>query len=135
MGLLRGEHQRMTGVILATVGGAAAAGGGFTPGSLSWANISGSEVGGNAALTISGITAPITVGATITGSGQLGYSQNGGYEPFTEPFTVSDGDTLAWVVQYFASGRASGTITVTNASDGNATLGTFTYLILGSGDL
>jgi hypothetical protein len=126
----------VTGAILALVGGKPPTGGGGNlPGSLSWANISGSDVGGNAALTFTDLTTPISIGATNSGPGTLGYTLNGGYQLFTKPFTVVNGDTLAWVVQYFASGRASGTITVTNASDGNATLDTFTYLILGSGDL
>ena len=125
----------MTGAILALVGRGGAGGGTVVPDGLSWANISGSDIGGNAALTLSGFSAPISIGATNSGPGTLGYSLNGGYETFSGPFTVADGDTLAWEVQYFASGRASGTITVTNASDGNATLDTFTYLILGSGDL
>ena len=123
----------MSGALLATLG-ATSGTGGVVPGALDWANIVGEDVGENAALTISGLGGTINIAASISGTGALSYNLNGDYVPNADPFGVSNGDTLSWLVAHFPAGRSAGTITVTNASDSDTVLDTFTYVVIGSGD-
>lgn len=103
-----------------------------TPDAIAWGNISASSstpaVSTTTTESVTGISTAIEIKPTYTGTGSLYYSVNGG--TFTSiasgsTFFVSTGDTLAWRVS--ASSTASGTVTVLNHSDGDATLDTFTY--------
>lgn len=102
-----------------------------TPNAVNWANIGpGNEPQNNANQTISGIDTTITLEANFTGSGLLYYSKNGGAFTFIAnggQVSVANTDTLRWQVANAAPGSVTGTVTITNESDGSATLDTFTY--------
>jgi hypothetical protein len=60
----------------------------------------------------------------------VSYSKNNGsYTTIAQNtnFSVSNNDTIKWRVQTFSGTAQSGTITVRNASDSNASLDTFNY--------
>ena len=104
----------------------------LTPTAVTWPNLTitgtGATSGVIAAQTISGITAPISLTLTYTGGASLAYVRNGGAPtPFASgaTVTVSNGDTLGFVVT--ASATGSGTLTITNASSGGAAVGAPTY--------
>jgi hypothetical protein len=86
-------------------------------------------------VTISGIDAPITLRATWTASGTpiLGYWYvNGALVSIgTSPrdVTVTNGATVYFRAYMTDEGASTGTVTVTNQSDGGATLDTFTFYI------
>lgn len=99
-----------------------------TPDAVNWADISGSGFAANANQTISGIGTSISIGASLSGSGILSYSLNGGsFTAYSTPISVSNSNTLRWQVDSISA--VSGTVTVTNQSAGGATLDTFTYNI------
>lgn len=109
---------------LATLG---SAGGGFdvTPNAVNWADISGATPQSNANQTISGIDATISISLGKTGSGILTYDLNGaGFTAYSGAFNVTNGQTLRFQL---SGAGTSGTVTVTNDSDGSTTLDTFTY--------
>jgi hypothetical protein len=132
----------MTGVIMATAGVAAAggsggggtAGGTVSPNALAWTSIAGVDDGSSNNQTISGISAPMSIAATITGSGVLFYTQNGAPYVYGGAFTVHNGDVIGWSVSTPGASRVSGTITVLNDSDGGATLCTIPYHLASSGN-
>jgi hypothetical protein len=122
----------MSGALLATLAAGNSGGGGtVVPDTLSWANIIGEEVGENAALTIAGITVPINIQGSLTGNGDLFYIHDGTYSASGAVFAVNDGDTLAWGVSNSGFSPVSGTVTVTNVSDSDTVLDTFTYRVTG----
>lgn len=102
-----------------------------TPDAVDWANIGpGDQPQSNANQTLQNFDGSITLEANYTGSGILSYSLNGG--SFTVlgtggQFSVSDGDFVRWEASAVAPGTVSGTVTITNESDGSAVLDTFTY--------
>jgi hypothetical protein len=125
----------VTGALIAWLGGTAAYGaaGVVVPSPPpAWTNIFGSDYGATNSQTISGITTPITVSLANSGSGALLYILNGYQTPYTGSFTVHAGDILAFGI---AVGNAvqSGAITVTNVSNGSATLATIGYVVRSSG--
>jgi hypothetical protein len=126
----------VTGVVaVAGIGGAPAIGGGGTviPDALAWTSIAGVDQGSSNNQTIAGISAPMSIAATITGSGELFVTQNGIPFDYTGAFTAHNGDAIAWNVSTDGTSRAAGTITVVNDSDGGATLCTIAYHIASSG--
>lgn len=102
-----------------------------TPDAVNWANIGpGNEPQNNANQTLQNFDGSINLEMNRTGSGLVYYSLNGG--SFTliadgGQVSVSDGDTLRWQVANTAPGTVTGTVTITNESDGSTTLDTFTY--------
>jgi len=104
-----------------------------TPNAVNWANIGpGNEPQNNANQTIDGIDASIDLEMNRTGSGLVYYSLAGGaFTLLADGATVSvtNGQTLRWQVANAAPGTVSGTVTITNASDGDAPIDTFTYSV------
>ncbi|MEL6758505.1 MAG: hypothetical protein AAFP81_18910 [Pseudomonadota bacterium] len=108
-----------------------------TPNAVNWANISGAETASNANQTINGIDTAITLRIEYTATGApaaiLGASINGGAFNNVNSgntITVNNGDTVRFqVVAFGTAGSVSGTVTVINQSDGDATLDTFTYSV------
>jgi hypothetical protein len=124
----------MTGAIAALVGAGGAGGGGGTVGALSWGSISGSQAGSNAALTITGISSAHSFEAGPSSGGvSLGYTLNGTYVAYTGAFNVHNGDTLGWTVVNNTKPTKSGTVTVTDLTDGGAVVDTFSYVVVGTG--
>jgi len=122
--------------------GNAAGGGDVTPSAINWGNItvtSGDGIEVNAAQTLAAITSPITLRATWTStstSPTMGQWIKNGVAvqaPALSPVdvTASVGDQLAWqtycAYTHPSGNYDTGTVTVTNRSDSNATLDTFTY--------
>lgn len=121
----------MTGAVAAAFQGVTASGGGGggsgnAPNAMAWANIYGTGQGNNAPLTVAGVgagqTAPLT--AAKTGFGALTYLKNGVATTYGGPFTVADGDKIAWGL--FFNFATSGTVTVTS---GGSAVGGFTFVI------
>lgn len=109
-----------------------------TPDAVNWANIGpGNSPQTNANQTISGIDGSITLEVNYTGSGAaLFYSIDGGsFTPVANggQFSVSNGQTVRFQFTRTVTGTSSGTVTVTNESDGSASLDTFTYSVDGTG--
>jgi hypothetical protein len=108
-----------------------------------WGHIVGNVPSGSitrcdAALSLQGITLPITLQLTASpGSlGTLAYSKNGGGQTvWTDGATLgmTSADTLLFCATQTGNGEASGDITVTNQTDFNTVLDTVTYdLIVGT---
>jgi hypothetical protein len=106
----------------------------FTPNAVNWGDcvdtING--IGTNSNQTIDGITSSINLYWVRSGGSNITvyYSKNNGsYTIIAQNtnFSVSDGDTIKWQVQTFSGTAQTGTITVRNASDSNASLDTFNY--------
>ncbi|HZL00963.1 MAG TPA: hypothetical protein VFC47_13815, partial [Caulobacteraceae bacterium] len=93
------------------------------------AAIYGPTSGANAPLTIAGITSAHTLAATISGGANLSYTLNGVVAPYTGAFAVNAGDTLSWTVSKLI--RRSGTIAVTDTSNGGAAVDSFDYILTG----
>ena len=124
-------------------GGGGGGGGGsdVTPSNTTWWNNinTGSTIGFTNDVTIAGIDTTITLGIAGTESQDgadvyVEINSDGGSFLFTTPgsstFTVSNGDVVSFQFQTFGSGfTADGTATVTNQSDSNTTLDTFSYLV------
>ncbi len=110
---------------------AAGAAGDKTPDAVNWANIGpGNEPQNNANQTLQNFDGSINLEMNRTGSGLVYYSLNGGSFTFIADggqVSVSDGDTLRWQVANAAPGTVTGTVTITNESDGSTSLDTFTY--------
>lgn len=104
-----------------------------TPDAVNWANIGpGTSPQSNANQTINGIDTTITLEINADSAGLFEYSLNSGSFTFIAnggQVPVSNGDTLRWRVSPAAPGTVSGTITITNESDGSAVLDTFTYSV------
>jgi hypothetical protein len=102
-----------------------------TPDAVNWANIGpGNEPQNNANQTLQNFDGSLDLEMNRTGSGLVYYSLNGGSFTFIADggqVSVSDGDTLRWQVANAAPGTVSGTVTITNESDGSTSLDTFTY--------
>ncbi len=126
----------MSGAVILSAGSAQMSGGGggvvVIPGPLEWADAYGDIIATTNVQTVSGITAPISVAAAISGGGTLHLVQNGGGREYGGPFLVDPGDTLAWSIVNVSTVAVSGTITITNASDGGAVLDAPTYTATGS---
>jgi len=126
----------MAGALMALAAGGTGGGGGGdgdvpspTP---SWNDVYATNSGATNYQTISGITVPLTITATDTGGSLLYYSLNGQYNVYTGGFTVHAGDVLNWIPQNTPAERASmtrltGTVTITNVTDSNTVLDTFSY--------
>ena len=125
----------MTGVIaVAGIGGAPATSGGTViPNALAWTSIVGDDAASSNNQTISGISAPMSMAATITGSGELYYVQNGTTFDYTGAFTAHNGDVISWGVELPGTTRSAGTVTVLNNSDGGAVLCAIPYHLAASG--
>jgi hypothetical protein len=116
-------------------GGGGSGGGIVTPSPTpAWTAIAGVDDASSNNQTIAGISAPMSIGATITGSGVLFYTRNGAPFVYTGAFTVHNADVIAWSVSTPGTNRVSGTITVLNDSDGGATLCTIAYHLASSGN-
>lgn len=104
------------------------AGADVTPDPITWPNCSGSIVASPPAQEITGINTPISLkitwtgGAAVTGSASSGGSTNtnGG------SFIANNLDSIHFII---VGAGTSGTVTITNQSDGNTVIGTFTYVI------
>jgi len=123
----------VTGIVAATLGGGAAgsSGGVVTPGATICAPIYGQDTAYDSPITITTITVPISVTASLTGAGAvLHYQLNGVMKTYAGAFTVNPGDYLSWGVSCGHAG-ASGTITVTNATT-STVLQSFAYLLISS---
>jgi len=112
---------------LSGAGGGASGGGGL--GTLSWANIYGSYAGSNPPLTIPAIPAAHTLTATKAGPGMLSYLLNGSSYAYSGGFAVHAGDALAWLVASSGGAGQSGSVTVNDASNGGALVGSFNYIL------
>ena len=108
-----------------------------TPNAVNWANISsGTASGVNANQTVNGCGTSITLSVAVSGASPtppvVEYSlDGGGYVTYSTPFSVdaATGQTLNFRVTGLTPGTNTGTVTVTNDSDGSATLDTFTYSV------
>ena len=107
-----------------------------TPGAINFDNIFDyARFGATNTVTISGIDAPITLRATWTASGTPIFAYwyvNGALVAFgasPRDVTVTNGATLYFVAYMTGDGASTGTVTVTNQSDGGATLDTFTFYL------
>lgn len=90
-----------------------------------WADIYVHTFGSDAPVTIAGITVPISISMSRTGSGTIYYGLNGSFTNYSAPFTVNAGDLLQWGAK--GSGT-SGAITVTNATT-STVLDTINYTV------
>lgn len=120
----------MTGAMLAAVLVGVTGGSDVTPAAVDWANISGGSIGFTDAKTISDINTAISLQVTFTGTDLDGfyYQINSGALVMIASggsFSVSNTNTVAYAA--IASVVASGTVTITNLSDGSTVLDTFTY--------
>ena len=120
----------MSGAVLATIGAGGASGsGGVVPSPTPvWTNVSGYDYASTNNQTIAGITSPISLSASLTGSAYLVYTLNGTPNLYTGAFTVHAADVLSWSVGVTTTNQ-SGTVTIKNVSNGSATLATFTYSV------
>jgi len=124
----------VAGAVLAGIGAGGAGGGAgvvVSP-APTWTPIYGFGTASTNTQTISGISTGITISAGLTGTAGLSYTLNGTVYNYLGAFTSHAGDTLSWQVQAPGSSRVSGTITVTNVSNGSATLGAIVYSVAGS---
>ena len=125
----------MNGTLMA-LAGAASAGGGtgvvITP-TPSWVAIYDTDTGSTNTPAILGITTAISISLAKSGGGTLFYNLNGGFNLYTGAFTVHAGDTLGFIIDNSMSGTKTGTITVTNVSNGSVTVATFAYTVFSSG--
>jgi len=124
----------LSGALLMLAGAAGGVGGGVVIPSPTpvWSAIYGQDTAVTNNQTIGGITAPMSISAANSGGGTLIYILNGTSSLYTGAFTVHAGDVLAWSIAVGLT-TESGTITVTNASDGGATLATIAYVVRSSG--
>jgi hypothetical protein len=97
-----------------------------------WTAIFGYDAASTNNQTLAGITAPISLSASLSGAGALLYVKNGVATLYTGAFSAVVGDVIAWTVLAGLS-TVSGTLTVTNASDAGATLATIGYVVKSSG--
>ncbi len=103
-----------------------------TPNSVNWGNIGpGFSPQVNSNQTISGINTTITLEVNYTGSSVFMYYRinSGSYTLISSggQFTVSNGQTVNFQAITTNPTTVSGTVTITNESDGGASLDTFTY--------
>jgi hypothetical protein len=124
----------MTGAVLGWLGGTAALGasGVVAPSAPAWSDIYGEDYASTNSQTISGITSPISITLAKTGGGALSFVLNGAFMNYTGAFTVVAGDIMAFGIAVGLTAK-SGTITVTNVSNGSATLATINYVVTSSG--
>ena len=121
----------MTGAVMTLMGasGTGASGGGVL-GGLTWADINGNVFAFNTQLTISGITSAHSLTASVTGTGILSYTSGLFITAYTGAFNVANGQSLGWGIQNNVPGTTkSGTVTVRDASNGNALVATFNYSV------
>ena len=120
--------------------GVTATGSDVTPGAIAFNDVT--SYRGHATtntVTIGGTDTPVTLRATWTGGGsgywvKNGVTQSGGVSPTN--VSISTGDTLAFRVECgSAPASESGTVTITNVSDGGAAVDTFTYYVEDMGGL
>lgn len=129
-------------VVILLDNGNAPGGGDVTPSAINWGDItvtSGDGIETHTAQTLAGINSPITLRATWTStstSPTMGQWIKNGVAvqaPALSPVevTASVGDQLAWqtycAYTHPSGNYDTGTVTVTNRSDSNASLDTFTY--------
>ena len=116
---------------------AAAGGGGggdVTPNAVNWANVSGAQTTQTAMLQITGITETITLRVVHSGSlSNISYDVNStaSFGTLTAiasngTFTVSNNEYVGFQAQINFSGSATQSFTITNVSDADAVLDTFT---------
>ena len=108
-----------------------------TPNAVNWTDVSAENTGGVTSITqtINGISTTISLSITVSPSGAGNstpeYSKNGGtWTPFTTnggvTITVNNNDTLAFRHSIYFTTTQEKTYTVTNTSDNNTVLDTFT---------
>lgn len=122
----------MTGISLILTAAAAAPAWGGRPNALNWSAISGVDFASTNVQTISGLNGPISVAASHTGAGLLFYALNGLFNVYSGPFTVRNGDVLAWTVETSDSRRVAGTVTVSDVSAAGGILASFAYAVASS---
>lgn len=112
-------------------GGGGGGGTDITPDAVTFNNFSDSAFASGNTVTITGINAPITVSLGFTGLANRQYAVNGSWKGYTASFTMNNNDTLTLGVSFHGSSYVaqSGTITVTNVTDSNATLGSCSYTV------
>lgn len=114
---------------LGTGSGGGSSGSDVTPDAINWTDATGANFGVTNKQTISGINAPISLQVNRTGVALLYYIKNGASAVNVANggvVVVVDGDTLAWSIGTNGT-SVSGVVTVTNQSDGGATVDTFNY--------
>jgi hypothetical protein len=122
----------VTGAVATTLGAGAGGGGGIVvPGPLAWSNIFDVGAGSTDTQTLTAITTPISISATLSGGGTAHSILNGSAAFYAGAFSVSAGDALAWLIVNAGPIAVAGTVTVANQSDGGAVLDTFTYTVKG----
>lgn len=111
--------------------GGGSGGGDVTPAAIAFTNANGSIFAVTNTQTISAINSPITLQVSRTGVGYLSSIKNGTVMPLASGGTISliNGDTLAFGVTNGVGSTITGTVTVTNLSDGSTVLATFTYAV------
>lgn len=126
----------MSGAIAAVGGsgilsGGGSGGGDATPAALNWTNAQGDVIAFTNNQTISGINTPISLKVTWTGAGGVAVSQNTGFTSIANgaSFIAKNADVIAFGLSNGGLGVATGTVTITNLSDGSTVLDTFTYSV------
>lgn len=111
--------------------GGGSGGGDVTPAPLNWTNANGDILAFTNNQTLSGINAKISLKVSWTGSGTVLVQQNGTIGPIANgaAFQAVNTDLIAFGVQNGAGGTVTGTVTITNQSDSNTVLDTFTYTV------
>ncbi len=121
-----------------SAGGGGGGGSGGTLGALSWNNIrttGGVTYGQTNSQTITGITGALGITATATATGAAGTLyrvKDGNQVANSGVFSVVAGDTLAWGMGNSHGAAIKGLVTV-KRTDTSAVIGTFHYLVSGSG--
>jgi hypothetical protein len=98
-----------------------------------WTGLFGQDTVSTNTQTITGIGAPISIEAALSGGGVLSYQLNGVFNTYSGAFSVAAGATLGWTVTNINTTTVAGNLTVTNESDGGATLATIAYAVTQSG--
>lgn len=121
----------MAGALMAlAAGGQGGAGGVVTVSPApAWTALYGRDTVSTNTLTLAGITAPVSIGAALSGGGLLYANRNAAFAAYAGAFSCSPGDTLGWTIINTGGGRVSGNLTVTNLSDGGATLAVIPYSV------
>ena len=101
-----------------------------TPDAISFgSSISGGVVVGTSIEDVTGINASISISASSSNSNQtVSLSRTGSSSGTGNPLTFVNNDTIQVFVAGVANTYQSGTITVTNVTDSNTTLTTFTAI-------